>query len=192
MSMMGQRSVTFSRRAGLAVALASIVLARPESSFAAVIQQRGMAGGGLVALQHGQAAHVSLIATQSTFPDERKVVAGSILWVEAGTGLSLASGDVTAYEELPGEEHGRRIWGTMNVEGKGTFPFVLDIVDAGPPGSGEDQIALTVGDDVSIPDAGTASDESGKSAATQSFHYQAAGFLVIGDVQDVDLDIPID
>jgi hypothetical protein len=191
--MMGQRSVAFSRRAALAVAMASLALVRPESSSAAVIQQRGMVGGGLVALQGGATAHVSIFATESTFPDKRTVVVGSIRWVEAGTGLSMMSSEVTSYGDWLEMPEGRRIRGTMNVDGAGSYPFVLNVADAGAPGSGQDVVTLTVGEDGSPTSSGTPYAEDGTpTTETDSFHYQVSGLLVIGDIQDVDIDIPFD
>lgn len=181
--MNGRSSVGFSRRAGLAVALASVALAPPQASSAAVMMIRGMAGGGLVKLEHGE-ANVSLIVTQSTFPDQRQVVVGSILWVEAGTQLSLASIDVTGYEKLADQERGRRVRGTILVDDQAEFPFVLDVVDVGPPGSGQDTITLTVGDD--LPDVAGGTPRAGTpAAASGTFRYQASGTLVTGDFQDV-------
>jgi hypothetical protein len=188
--MEGHRSVGFSRRAGLAVALASMALVRPQAGLAAVIMQRGMVGGGLVKLEQGF-ANVSMLATQSTFPDQRQVVVGSILWVETGTQVSLASIDVTSYEDLPGVEAGRRIQGTMRVNGKGQFPFVLEVVDGGLPGSGKDTIALTVGDGLSAATRGTPA-EGTTSETEDSFRYHVSGTFASGDIQDVDLDIPLD
>jgi hypothetical protein len=188
--MEGRRSAGFSRRAGLAGALALVALAIPQAGSAAVIMQRGMVGGGLVKLEHGF-ANVSLLATKSTFPDQHQVVVGSILWVETGTHVSLASIDLTSYEDLPGEEAGRRIEGTLSVNGTGQFPFVLDVIDGGPPGSGKDTIALTVGDDRSTVANGKPV-EGTTSGTGDSFRYQASGNFASGDIQDVDLDLPID
>lgn len=188
--MEGRRSVGFSRRAGLAVALASLALVRPQTGLAAFIMQRGMVGGGLVKLEHGS-ANVSLLASQLTFPDQHQVVVGSILWVDTDKQVSLASIDVTSYEDLAGVEAGRRIKGTMRVNGKGAFPFILEVVDGGPPGSGKDTIALTVGDDLSSATGGTPT-EGTTSATADRFRYQGSGTFVSGDIQDVDLDIPID
>jgi hypothetical protein len=188
--MEGRRSAGFSRRAGLAGALALVALARPQVGSAALIMQRGMVGGGLVKLEHGF-ANISLLATKSTFPDQHQVVVGSILWVETGTRVSLASLGLTSYEDLPGEDTGRRIQGTMSVNGTGQFPFVLDVVDGGPPGSGKDTIALTVGDDLATAGNGTSTEET-TTGIGDSFRYQTSGIFASGDIQDIDLDIPID
>jgi hypothetical protein len=174
------------RRAALAVGLASATagVARSHRLAQRTVMLRGMFGGGLAELQTGT-ANVSVVATQLTEPDgDRQVVVGSILWVETTTGLALSSIDVTAYDRPPGRDHGRRIRGTMRVNGAGNYPFVLDVTDDGPPGSGEDTIALVVGE---------TPDEDGPAAATPfGFRYAAAGKLATGDIQDVDFVVDFD
>ncbi|HEU0116907.1 MAG TPA: post-COAP-1 domain-containing protein [Thermomicrobiales bacterium] len=174
--------VGFSRRAGVAAALAAVALARPFGAAAAFISQRGMVGGGLVKFEGGD-ANFSLLASKLTFPDDREVVVGSLLWVATGSGLTLASTALTDYENLAGQEKGKRIRGTLTSNGVGAFPFMLDVIDGGAPGSGKDSIALTVGDFVTP--------AAGEAAGTPSgFHYAAVGMLATGDLQDLDIDIP--
>ncbi|HET7092879.1 MAG TPA: post-COAP-1 domain-containing protein [Thermomicrobiales bacterium] len=175
-------SIGFNRRAGLAAALAAVALARPFGASAAVIVQRGMVGGGLVKFEGGE-ANFSLLASKLTFPDDREVVVGNLLWVTSGSGEKLESTELTGYENLAGQETGKRIRGTLTANGVGAFPFMLDVIDLGAPGSGKDSVALTVGDFVT-PAAGEAA------AAPTGFHFAAAGMLATGDLHDLDLDIP--
>src|SRR5215210_7025956 len=112
-TMMASGAHGITRRRAVAVGLAgAVVLARPTSTSAQVLMQRGMIGGGLAKLDSGE-ANLSLVATEYTLPDsDGKVVIGRLLWVESGTGLSLASTEITTYDDLPGQEEGRRIGGT--------------------------------------------------------------------------------
>ncbi|HEU5433985.1 MAG TPA: post-COAP-1 domain-containing protein [Thermomicrobiales bacterium] len=174
-------AIGFSRRAGLAAALAAVALARPFGASAAIIMQRGMVGGGLVKFEGGE-ANFSLLATRLTFPDDREAVVGSLLWVDGRSDLTLASTTLTDYENLAGQEKGKRIRGTLTSNGVGAFPFLLDVIDGGAPGSGKDSVALTVGDFVTP--------AAGSPAGTPSgFHYAATGMLATGDLQDLDIDI---
>jgi hypothetical protein len=175
-------AIGFSRRVGLAAALAAVALARPLGASAAVIMQRGMVGGGLVKFEGGE-ANFSLLASRLTFPDDRDAVVGSLLWVDSGADLTLASTALTDYENLPNQDKGKRIRGTLTSNGVGAFPFVLEVIDGGAPGSGKDSFALTVGDFVTPAAGAPAGTPSG-------FRYAATGMLATGDLQDLDIDIP--
>jgi hypothetical protein len=171
----------FNRRVGLAAALAAVALARPLGAAAAIIQQRGMVGGGAVKFEGGT-ANFSLLASKLTFPDPGgDVVIGSLLWVDATTKAILASTAITNYDNLAGQEKGKRIHGMLTSNGAGPFPFMLDVIDGGDPGSGKDSVALTVGDFVTP--------VAGAPAAPTGFKYAATGMLATGDLQDLDIDI---
>src|SRR5215213_298310 len=61
-------------------------------------------------------------------------------------------------------------------------PFYFLLIAAGPPGSGLDTVRLTVGD-------GAETAESAPSVTGLGFSYAAAGPIVTGDVQLIDVDI---
>jgi hypothetical protein len=172
-----------SRRVALA-ALASSAATLPHVAGAQAlpITLRGMVGGGLARFETSD-AQFSIFATRLTFNEEdADVVLGSILWIDDTAGLSLASTEITEYEiiESPAEQgQTRRIRGTMRVNEGETFPFLLNVTDAGPPATGLDSVALIVG-------TGAESDEI--ATPVQGFSYAVAGQIVTGDVQDVDFD----
>ena len=185
--MVDSRGSQWTRRSVTTAALASVVGLAVDRPAAAVVimRQRGMAGGGLVRLEEGR-ANLSLVATRLILPEDAgEFVVGSVRWVASG-GPSLASTAVTGYDQLPSSagEEGRRIRGTMSVDGAGDYPFVLDVFDAGPPGSGKDRLVLAVGDAI-VPEAGA----TPTPPSDDGFGYAAAGMLATGDFQDVDFDI---
>jgi len=169
----------------LAAVAAGLVL--PREASARAIKVRGVTGGGLANFEQSD-ANFSLAVTRMTFEDEdRELVVGSVIWVDATVGITLASTYISDYGdlELPAEQgEGRRIRGQMSVNGEGEYPFQLDVVDAGPPGSGSDTVNLIVGEG--------AGSEAGATPATAGFAYAAAGSVTTGDIQDVDFDLETD
>jgi hypothetical protein len=127
--------------------------------------------------------------TRLTFEDEsRELVVGTVLWVDVTAGLTLASTHIDSYGdlELPSDQgEGRRIQGLMSVNGGDVYPFRLDVVDAGLPGSGKDSVHLVVG-----ADAG--SEGNATPQAASAFTYGASGLVTVGDIQDIDFDIDTD
>jgi hypothetical protein len=177
---------TVSRRVALGATLAAAaVAALPLESRAKVIFQRGMIGGGLATFQLSE-AQFSVFASRFIFQEERReVVVGNVLWVDAPSGFTFASTEIADYlvlddPEIEGEA--RRILGTVSVNAGETYPFSLDVVDNGVPGSGADSVVLTVGDGAIMPNGAPA-------ASGLGFSYGAAGPITVGDVQDVDFDI---
>lgn len=132
----------------------------------------GITGGGVVATATGD-AHVSLFGTRLEVGGQQEAgpPLGAVHWTDPGAGLEFASVTVTHYGWVPDQEQAREIRGTMSLNGSGAYPFVLRAVDAGPPGSGEDTVALTVGDNVAVGEEPTGVD------------YIASGPLVGGDVE---------
>jgi hypothetical protein len=135
-----------------------------------------------------------LVATRTPSqeaPDLFDVV-GQVRWTDPaweGTGLALESTVVRFYGPLSDVEGGREIIGWMRTDQRpGDLPFVLRVVDAGPPGSGEDTAELWVGD------AALADDVSGgvfgADLEPSGFAYSAVGTLVSGDLQLVSLAVP--
>jgi hypothetical protein len=177
---------TIDRRVTLgALAAAAAGFALPLAASARAIKVRGMTGGGLANFELSDASF-SLAVTRMTFEDEnRELVIGSVLWVDTTAGLTLASTHIDSYGdlELPTDQgEGRRIRGLMSVNGGDVYPFRLDVVDAGPPGSGKDSVNLIVGADADAESTATPVDASG-------FTYAAAGSVTVGDIQDIDFDL---
>ncbi len=177
---------TIDRRVTLgALAAAAAGLALPLAASARAIKVRGMTGGGLANFELSDASF-SLAVTRLTFEDEnRELVIGSVLWVDTTAGLTLASTHIESYGdlELPTDQgEGRRIRGLMSVNGGDVYPFQLDVVDAGLPGSGKDSVKLMVGADAGSESPATPDAASG-------FTYAAAGSVTVGDIQDIDFDL---
>jgi hypothetical protein len=153
-----------------------------------VVIQRGVFGGGLAQVEGG-GANFSISASRLIFPDEnREVVVGSMTWNDLAAEIELLGTHVTGYErlELPAEQgQGRRITGIAATGDLTEYPFVLDVVDGGPPGSGLDTVALTVGDAVEIGIAATP-------AIGFGFSYAASGPVLTGDIRAVDVEIDIE
>lgn len=147
------------------------------------ITQRGMVGGGLARFDSSE-AEFSIFASRFTLPDvAQDIVVGHVLWHDAKAEITFASTDVSGYdliETAAGEGETRRIIGTMRVNEGEQYPFVLNVTDAGRPGEGLDSVALIVGAGV---------ENAASPAAGDTFSYAAAGPIVIGDVQDVELEI---
>jgi hypothetical protein len=118
-------------------------------------------------------------------PENVEVVVGSVLWVDATAGMTMTSATITDYfppETQPEQGISRQIIGTMRVNGEEEFPFDLLVVDLDMPGSGQDSVILTVGDDA----------RTGVNATPASgygFTYRATGPVVSGDIQELHLDI---
>ena len=161
--------------------------ARAQQIRSRVVTQRGMIGGGLAQFQLSQ-ANFSLVASRFIFTEENKqVVVGEILWVDTPSAFTFTSTKITNYDVINGPEEGehRRVRGTMSLNGGQEYPFRLDVIDDGPPGSGLDTISLIVGD-------GAEDAASGSPVPSYGFSYAASGPIVSGDVNDVDFDIDPD
>lgn len=177
------------RRALLAGGLASLALGmvRPQAASARFIMARGMAGGGLAKLAGGgdsPLAHLSLFASVMQLPEGTTLVLGSIRWIEPGSGLRLETTEVNQCRPMAERPDGAEIRGRMRVNGEGNYPFVLQAIDAGPPGSGLDGIRLEV-------NGPTARGEEEPEAADGEFSYQADATLVAGDFQWLIVDAAV-
>ena len=101
-----------------------------------------------------------------------QVIVGALTWFDPtwqGTGLSLQSTVITNYRQVPGTNV-RELSGFASANGAGKHRFVLQVVDAGKPGSGSDTVSLRV--------SGIAASGAGGTGG----EYAAAGQLVQGDV----------
>jgi hypothetical protein len=168
---------------GALVGAAGLALPSRQSR---VLTQRGMVGGGLLQLEQGE-ANFSLFVSRLIFSDDTVVVVGSVIWVDEAAGATLRSTAITEYIVPPEEpEQGvlRRILGTMSVNDEGEYPFEFVVVDADLPGSGKDTVDLNVGD-------GARTSENATPASDSGFSYMAAGAVVTGDIQELDLVIDL-
>lgn len=151
------------------------------------VTQRGMVGGGLVRFEQGEASF-SLFVSRLIFPeDDAEVVLGSIIWVDKEAKLTLRSTVITDYivpEVQPEQGASRQIIGIVRDEGGTEYPFDLEVVDVGLPGSGEDTFNLNVGD-------GARSSADATPASGLGFSYIANGLVARGDIQELDVDIDL-
>lgn len=135
----------------------------------------GVAGGGVAKLADGE-AHFALFATRLQPEGGPLSFLGRILWVDrapSGRTISLESAEIEEYAPIPGVPTGRFARGTMRVNGAGSYPFRLEVVDVGPPGSGQDTVSLAVGSDVS------------------DFGYTAIGTVATGDIELLTFDFTV-
>lgn len=142
----------------------------------------GIGGGGLVRTESGEEADLLLFATQTPDPNNPETfkVEGQVRWNDpnwTGVGLRMESSQLTAYEWTEDVEDGRDIVGWMNVSAlESAVPFLLQAVDAGGTGSGQDTVRLLAGDQV--PAVLGAEDPPPPSG----FSYEAEGTLERGDL----------
>lgn len=175
---------TMNRRMAIGGAMAGAVgLAMPNRQKGVI--QRGIVGGGLVPFEESE-ANFSFFASRLIFAEEdREVIVGSVVWVDAPIGLTMTSTAITAYivpEEQPDQGVIRQIVGTMSVNGEGEYPFELVVTDLDMPGTGLDTVNLTVGDAVQTDDIATPGADSG-------FSYISAGPVVSGDIQELNFEL---
>lgn len=185
--MHGHTLASLTRRLAIGtVATAAACMARPATAQALPITLRGIVGGGLARFATSE-AHFSLFATRIHVADDTEdVILGSVLWVDTAAGSTLMSAEITAYEAVTtpdGNGETRRIRGMMQLSDGILAPFVLRVTDAGHPASGGDTIALLVGE-------GAGDARAATPATTSGFSYAAAGPIVEGNVQDIDVVLP--
>jgi hypothetical protein len=150
------------------------------------IIQRGIFGGGLVGFEGG-AAQFSLFASKFSFDDgEPDVVVGRVMWNDGPTRQRFVSTVVTTYEAVASVQERQRevrtILGAMRVNNQNEYPFRLTVIDAGPPGTAADSVALIVGRDAALESTATP-------VAPDDFIYAVAGSVIVGDVQGIDVNI---
>jgi hypothetical protein len=185
--MKSDRRVTVSRRktvtAGAVAALATVLGAREVD--ARFVRMRGVTGGGLAKIDNGQEpglANFSILASAFQMPEGGTVFVGLVHWIEAGTGLTLKSTEISAcvgFGEHPG---GRRVTGRMTVNGEGDYPFEVRTIDDGDPGTGRDTIELEV-------NGATVGDEIPLEVTLSEGTYAASARLVAGDFQLLNFDM---
>ena len=181
------RRARLNRRAAIGTGLAGLAglaWSPVEGLRRRAIIQRGIVGGGRVRAAQGEADFSVFASRMIVNGEEPGRVRGSVHWIDTATGLSMRSVRIADYQDLelpPKQGEGRRIIGQMRVAGKGQQPFVLEVVDAGDPGSGRDTVVLTIGTATQSGDDATADGSR--------FRYRADGVIVSGDVQAVELEL---
>ncbi len=188
--MIRQQLPVFRRRkivaAGLAAAGGGMIGYRRAS--ARTVLQRGMNGGGLLKfVRDGQPvlAHFSLFASSVQFSEDLTAVVGRIQWTEAGSGLVLESTEVNSCTVMPDNPGGRDVHGRMTVNGEGDYPFTMQLIDNGPPGTGKDSLSLEVG-------SPAARKAEGDDPSDTKAIYAVKAQLVAGDLQWLSFDTPVD
>jgi hypothetical protein len=175
------------RRMAIGGALAGVAgLALPHRQ-SRIVTQRGMAGGGLVRFEQGEASFSLFVSRLIFSGDDPEVVVGSIIWVDKAAKLTLRSTAITDYivpEVQPEQGVSRQIIGTMRDDAGTEYPFDLEVVDVDLPGSGEDTFDLKVGDGAR-PSA-NATPDSGL-----GFSYIADGMVARGDIQELVFEIDL-
>jgi hypothetical protein len=136
-------------------------------------------GGGLAKIDNVAEpglANLSIFASAMQMPEGETVFVGRVHWIEAGTGLTLESTEIT--ECIPFGDHpgGRRVSGRMTVNGAGDYPFVMRTLDDGSPGAGRDTIELEV-------NGATVGDQIPIEVTLGEGTYAASARLVAGDFQ---------
>jgi hypothetical protein len=166
---------------GALAGVAGLALPRRQSR---IVTQRGIAGGGLVQFEQGEASF-SLFVSRLIFTENEVVALGSVLWVDATVGLTLQSTAITDYivpEVQPEQGQSRLILGVMSVNDEDEYPFELELIDADLPGTGVDMVTLTVGEDARTSENATPASELG-------FSYMASGTLATGDIQLIGIEV---
>lgn len=167
------------------MAAAAAGLAWQRQVLARAITQRGIIGGGLATFELSE-AQFSVVASRFSFDDgSPDIVVGSIVWVDASSGLTFTSDTIADYQVLESpapDTEVRRILGSMRASDDTVYPFAMTVTDGGLPGSGLDKVSLTVGDGAALPH-GTAT------ATGTGFSYAGEGPITAGDVHDVDFDL---
>lgn len=132
----------------------------------------GVVGGGVIQTSTGN-DQIVLFASRTTAPPP--AAAGFVRWIDPhaqGGALTLESVGPFTYEEVSAD--GRRIRGTMQRNGAGTFPFELNVVWSGPTAGSKNTASLAVGD------------QAIQGGTKSGFGYGATGTVVGGDFQILD------
>ena len=169
---------------GAVAGVAGLALPRRQSR---IVTQRGMAGGGLVRFEQGEASFSLFVSRLIFSGDDPEVVVGSIIWVDKAAKLTLRSTAITDYivpEVQPERGVSRQIIGTMSDDAGTEYPFDLEVVDVDLPGSGEDTFNLKVGD-------GARPSANATPASGLGFSYIADGLVARGDIQELVFEIDL-
>lgn len=171
---------TVSRRGALALgAAASALLLGPRSASASIRTGGGIAGGGWVRWETGEA---QLSVFGSRFSDDETdapVIFGSLLWADA-SGFTLTSEGIDSYGSIEPAATTRELKGFLrNSDGDTLHAFTLTMVDGGGPGEKLDTISLAVGPALAAEDE--TSPAAAVSPATAVISVEAT--LEVGDLQ---------
>lgn len=151
-----------------------------------IIGGGGLAGGGTVPTERAEAQFSVFGSRLTSADDQAPSFFGQLRWLDPdveGEALLIESTEIIAYGPIEGDKRARRMVGLASVNGEGSYPFVLEAVDAGGPGPADaaDTVSLTVGAgaDVGTPAA----------APTDDFAYEVSATpLSSGDLQLVEFN----
>lgn len=169
----------------MGVTAIAAALFAPRHVNARMVLQRGVTGGGLAKIDRAMEpglANFSIFASVVQFPEGGTAFVGRVHWVEAGTGLTLESTEITECAGFGDHPGGRRVTGQMSVNGQGNYPFIVRTLDDGPPGSGRDTIELEV-------NGAQVGDEVPADVTLTTGTYAASARLVAGDFQLLTYDM---
>lgn len=141
----------------------------------------GIAGGGTLAAPGGEVSF-SLAVFRSVAATGETVVQGSFLLNDQTSPedpVEIEGIEFTDFEQLSRlSPAGRRIVGWATLNGSGEYPFLLQVEDLGPPGSGEDTFHLVLGEEA-LP---LLADDAISSCDCAGFTYSVESDVLAGDL----------
>jgi len=174
---------TVSRRGALALgAAASAMVLGPRAASADSIRTGGgIAGGGWVTWESGEAQVSVFGSTFNVEESDDPVVFGSLRWADAA-GFTLTSEAIASYGPVEPRETTRELRGLLrNSDGETLHAFTLTMVDGGGPGEALDTVKLIVfsaiDEDAATPTGGNAT------VVAESTVLEIDGTLEVGDIQ---------
>ena len=174
---------TFSRRGALALgaAASAMVLGSRSASADSIRTGGGIAGGGWVTWETGEAQLSVFGSTFNVEESDEPVIFGSLRWADAA-GFTLTSESIESYGPIEPTETTRELRGLLrNSDGKTLHAFTLTMVDGGGPGESLDTIKLivfsTIDEDAATPSGGDATVVAGSTVL------EIDGSLEVGDIQ---------
>ena len=171
--------------AGIAALGSSLLGARKAA--ARTVLQRGITGGGMARFERVSQpvlVHFSIFASAVQFPDGEAAFVGRLQWTEPGSGLVLESIAINDCAFSANNAGGRDVRGRINLNGAGNYPFTMQLIDNGPPGSGQDTLRLEV-------NSAAAREAEGEDPAEADDVYTVEAQLVAGDLQWLAFDTPV-
>jgi hypothetical protein len=171
--------------AGRMVAAIGLAATKWPRALASIRTGGGVAGGGKVQLDRGE-AQFSVFG--STFHDdmtEEPVTFGSFIWLDP-TGFALRSDEIVAYGPDPDQQTARIMTGYVAHSDTGKFhPFQLRLIDGGGPGEGLDLLELLVG-------KASGKRKSVPDISERDAEFQVEGVITAGDIQLLTFDFAAD
>ena len=172
---------TVSRRGALAIgaAASAMILGSRSASADSIRTGGGIAGGGWVTWETGEAQISVFGSTFNVEDSDDPVIFGSLRWADAA-GFTLTSASIASYGPTEPTETARELRGLLrNSDGETLHAFTLTMVDGGGPGEALDTIALVVGP--ALEEGASATPESADAPAIAVISVN--GTLEVGDLQ---------